>query len=60
MHFYFQGAHASFHKIGRLEDEWPCILPILIKRIILQYSDLERFKKESLCRLETDRLKTGN
>merc|ERR1712110_315409 len=47
-----KGAHSSFHKIGRLEDEWPCILPILIKRIILQYSDLERYKKETLCRLE--------
>ncbi len=47
-----QGAHASFHKIGRLEDEWPCILPILIKRIVLQYADITRYKKESLCRLE--------
>eukprot|EP00093_Oithona_nana_P013862 13862.XXX_257668_253458_1 [CDS] Oithona nana genome sequencing. len=47
-----KGAHASFHKIGRLEDEWPCILPILIKRIVLQYADITRYKKESLCRLE--------
>ena len=35
-----------------MEDEWPCILPILIKRIVLQYADITRYKKESLGRLE--------
>ena len=30
--------HSSFHKFGRLEDEWVFILPILVKRIVSQYS----------------------
>ncbi len=49
---YFQVGHSSFHKIGKLESEWPTIMPILIKRIVLQYSDITRYKKESLCKLE--------
>ena len=44
--------HSSFHKFGRLEDEWVFILPILVKRIVSQYSDLRQYKKESLGRLE--------
>ncbi len=44
--------HSAFHRIGRLEDEWDCILPILVKRIVSQYSDIRQYKKESLGKLE--------
>ena len=44
--------HSSFHKFGRLEDEWTFILPILVKRIMSQYSDLRQYKKDSLGKLE--------
>ena len=44
--------HSAFHKFGRLEDEWVFILPILVKRIVAQYSDIRQYKKESLGRLE--------
>ncbi len=44
--------HSALHKLGRLEQEWDTILPILIKRIVAQYSDLRQYKKESLGRLE--------
>ncbi|XP_071746613.1 uncharacterized protein [Lepeophtheirus salmonis] len=45
-------SHSAFHKFGRFEDEWLGILPILIKRIVTQFSDIRRYKKESLCRLQ--------
>ncbi len=44
--------HAAFHKLGRLEEEWATILPILVKRIVTQYSDIRQYKKESLYKLE--------
>ena len=50
--FIFQVGHSAFHKFGRLEDEWCFILPILVKRIVSQYSDLRQYKKESLVKLE--------
>ena len=28
------------------------MLPVLIKRIVAQYSDLRQYKKESLCKVE--------
>ena len=32
--------HSALHKLGRLEEEWGTLLPILIKRIVAQYSDI--------------------
>ena len=48
----FQIGHSAFHKLGRLEDEWTFVLPILIKRIVAQYADLRQYKKDSLCKVE--------
>ena len=47
-----QVGHSALHKIGRLEEEWSTILPILVKRIVAQYSDIGQYKKESLYRME--------
>ncbi|XP_023334085.1 uncharacterized protein LOC111705689 [Eurytemora carolleeae] len=44
--------HSVFHKFGRLEDEWKCILPIVIHRILTQYQDIHSYKKEELTKLE--------
>ena len=48
----FQIGHSAFHKLGRLEDEWTFVLPILVKRIVAQYADLRQYKKDSLCKVE--------
>ena len=32
----------------RLQDEWVCILPIVIHRILTQYQDIQNYKKVSL------------
>ena len=37
--------HSVFHKFGRLQDEWVCILPIVIHRILTQYQDIQNYKK---------------
>ena len=37
--------HSVFHKFGRLEDEWKCILPIVVHRILTQYQDIQNYKK---------------
>ena len=50
-----QIGHSAFHKLGRLEDEWAFVLPILIKRIVAQYADLRQYKKDSLCMVEKKR-----
>ena len=43
--------HSVFHKFGRLQDEWVCILPIVIHRILTQYQDIQNYKKVGLCLL---------
>ena len=43
--------HSVFHKFGRLEDEWVCILPIVIHRILTQYQDIQNYKKVGVCLL---------
>ena len=44
--------HSVFHKFGRLQDEWVCILPIVIHRILTQYQDIQNYKKVgSVCHL---------
>ena len=53
--------HSVFHKFGRLQvialfdmpnsklqDEWVCILPIVIHRILTQYQDIQNYKKVRL------------
>ena len=44
--------HSVFHKFGRLQDEWVCILPIVIHRILAQYQDIQNYKKGELGKLE--------
>ena len=43
--------HSVFHKFGRLQDEWVCILPIVIHRILTQYQDIQNYKKVGVCLL---------
>ncbi|TRY79764.1 hypothetical protein TCAL_08100 [Tigriopus californicus] len=50
--------HSALHKFGRLEQEWGTLLPILIKRILSQYSDLRQYKKDTLLKLEKMDLST--
>jgi len=55
----FQVGHSALHKCSRLEDEWPTLLPILIKRIVAAYSDLGQYKKESMGRLLMQQQEAG-
>ena len=47
-----QLGHSVFHKFGRLQEEWVCILPIVIHRILAQYQDIQNYKKGELGKLE--------
>ena len=48
--------HSVFHKFGRLQDEWVCILPIVIHRILTQYQDIQNYKKVSCVSLLSSHL----
>ena len=43
-----------------LQDEWVCILPIVIHRILAQYQDIQNYKKGELGKLEHSIVETSS